>query len=124
MEVSPASPTEVNETNDLKTLISFYSSYLWNRVLDFLPFSDYNFLRKIRAAGSRRRRRRAFLPLPLPRNLLDSCRPTTTEASRVLDVLHDILEHTFSNLHNIHKNLQFWESRAEVRNFFYFGFCK
>ncbi|BBH02410.1 dgd1 suppressor 1 [Prunus dulcis] len=40
----------------------------------------------------------------------------TTEASRVCDVLHDILEHIFSNLHNIQKNMQFWQSRAEGSN--------
>ncbi|KAL6175027.1 hypothetical protein ACLB2K_051670 [Fragaria x ananassa] len=116
MEESPASPSEVNENKDLKALISFYSNYLWTRVLDFLPSPDYNFLRRIRAraAASRRRHRpRACLPLPLPANLLDSCQPATTEASRVLGVLHEILERTFSNLHNVQKNLQFWESRAE-----------
>lgn len=36
------------------------------------------------------------------------------EDSRVLDILEDILEHLFQNLHNIQKNLQFWQSRAEV----------
>ncbi|PRQ17009.1 putative nuclear control of ATP synthase 2 [Rosa chinensis] len=114
MEVSPASPTEVNETKDLKTLISFYSHYLWNRLLDLLPSSDYNFLRRIRVrAAASRRRHRACLPLPFPANILDSCQPATTEASRVLDVLHEILKHTFSNLHHVQKNLQFWESRAE-----------
>ncbi|KAM5571694.1 protein DGS1, mitochondrial [Rosa sericea] len=114
MEVSPASPTEANETKDLKTLISFYSHYLWNRLLDFLPSSDYNFLCRIRArAAASRRRHRACLPLPLPANILDSFRAGTTEASRVLDVLHQILERTFSNLHHVQKNLQFWESRAE-----------
>lgn len=120
MEASPASPSEVNENKDLKALISFYSNYLWTRVLDFLPSPDYNFLRRIRsraAASRRRHRRRACLPLPLPANLLDSCQPATTEASRVLDVLHEILERTFSNLNNVQKNLQFWESRAEVSNF-------
>lgn len=37
-----------------------------------------------------------------------------TESSGVYDVLEDILEHVFFNLHNIQKNLQFWQSRAEV----------
>ncbi|XP_050377157.1 protein DGS1, mitochondrial [Argentina anserina] len=114
MEVGPASPTEANETKDLKALISFYSNYLWSRVLDFFPSSDYNFLYRIRArAAASRRRNRACLPLPLPANILESCRTASPEASRVLDVLHDILQNTFSNLHNVQKNLQFWESRAE-----------
>lgn len=37
-----------------------------------------------------------------------------SEGSRVFNVLEDILEHIFLNLHSIQKNLQFWESRAEV----------
>lgn len=40
-----------------------------------------------------------------------------TEASRLYDVLGDLLEHCFFNLHNIWKNLQFWESRAEASVF-------
>lgn len=36
-----------------------------------------------------------------------------SEASRVFDVLEDILDHIFLNLHSIQKNLQFWQSRAE-----------
>lgn len=37
-----------------------------------------------------------------------------SDASRVYEVLEDILEHTFLNLHNVQTNLQFWQSRAEV----------
>lgn len=36
------------------------------------------------------------------------------EECKVHDVLEDILEHVFQNLHDIQKNLQFWQSRAEV----------
>ena len=39
------------------------------------------------------------------------------EASRLYDVLDDILEHCFLSLYNIWKNLQFWQSRAEVSLF-------
>ena len=39
------------------------------------------------------------------------------EASRLYDVLGDLLEHCFSNLHSIWKNLQFWQSRAEASPF-------
>jgi nuclear-control-of-ATPase protein 2 len=35
------------------------------------------------------------------------------EACKVLDVLEDIMEHVFQNLHYIQKNLQFWQLRAE-----------
>ncbi|CAK9181110.1 unnamed protein product [Ilex paraguariensis] len=40
----------------------------------------------------------------------------TTEAFKVYEVLEDILEHIFLNLHDIQKNLQFWQSRAEGSN--------
>lgn len=65
------------QPNDLKTLISVYSNYLWNRALTFLPSPDSNFLRKIsnlyrQSARDRSRRRRASLPLPLPSDALNS----------------------------------------------------
>ncbi|KAL6284661.1 hypothetical protein ACE6H2_015590 [Prunus campanulata] len=114
MEVPAAPATDGNENKGLKTLISLYSNCLWNRVVGFVPSSDSNFLGKIPIYfRSRSRKRRACLPLPLPSNSLQYS-PVTTEASRVCDVLHDILEHIFSNLHNIQKNMQFWQSRAEV----------
>jgi nuclear-control-of-ATPase protein 2 len=74
MEVVPA---ESNESKDLKTLFSFYSSYLWNRVVGFFPSSGSNFLGKIsnlyrQAARAGYRSRRKCLPLPLPSNSLDS----------------------------------------------------
>lgn len=39
-----------------------------------------------------------------------------TEASRVFDVLEDLLEHIFTSLHSIQKNLEFWQCRAEGTN--------
>ncbi|CAN6560312.1 unnamed protein product [Malus baccata var. baccata] len=119
MEVSPAPASDGTETKGLKPLISLYSNRLWNRVRRFLPASDSNFLRKIPilagAGEARSRKRRECLPLPLPFNPLESS-GVSTEASRVFDVLHDMLEHIFYNLHNIQKNLQFWQSRAEGSN--------
>ncbi|BFG30205.1 hypothetical protein CerSpe_164790 [Prunus speciosa] len=116
MEVPAAPATDGNENKGLKALISLYSNCLWNRVVGFVPSSDSNFLGKIPIYfRSRSRKRRACLPLPLPSNSLQYS-PVTTEASRVCDVLHDILEHIFSNLHNIQKNMQFWQSRAEGSN--------
>jgi hypothetical protein len=75
MEVVPEGS---NESKDLKTLFSFYSSYLWNRVVGFFPSSSgSNFLGKIsnlcrQAARAGYRSRRKCLPLPLPSNSLDS----------------------------------------------------
>ncbi|KAL6952837.1 Protein dgs1, mitochondrial [Sarracenia purpurea var. burkii] len=40
----------------------------------------------------------------------------TSEASRVFNVLKDILEHILLDLHNIQKNIHFWQSRAEGSN--------
>ncbi|KAA8544502.1 hypothetical protein F0562_022458 [Nyssa sinensis] len=109
-----------NETMDVKTLFSFYSNYIWNRVASFLPSPDSNFLGKIsnlysQTTRATSRRRRGSLPLPLPSSSLDSF-AVMSEASRVFDVLEDVLEHIFLNLHNIQKNLQFWQSRAEGSN--------
>ncbi|KAB1227430.1 Nuclear control of ATPase protein 2 [Morella rubra] len=117
MEVGPAVN---NESRDVKTLFSFYSSYLWHRLVGFLPSSGSKFLWKFsnfyrRVARAWFRRRRECLPLPLPSNSLDSSL-VMTESSGVYDVLEDILEHVFFNLHNIQKNLQFWQSRAEGSN--------
>lgn len=36
------------------------------------------------------------------------------ETSRVFDTLEDIVEHTVLNLHDVKKNLRFWQSRGEV----------
>ncbi|KAG7947738.1 hypothetical protein I3843_14G108800 [Carya illinoinensis] len=113
-------PVENDESKNFKTLLSFYSSYLWKRVVGFLPTSASSFLGKIsslcrQAARARFRRRRECLPLPLPSDSLDSYM-VLRKPSRVYDVLEDILKHALFNLHNIQENLQFWQSRAEGSN--------
>lgn len=45
--------------------------------------------------------------------MLLQCR-ILTEASRIVDVLEDVFEHIFSNMHNVQKNLQYWQDKAEV----------
>lgn len=71
MEVPAAPATNGNENKGLKTLISLYSSCLWNRVVGFVPSSDSNFLGKIPIYfRGRSRKPRACLPLPLPSNSL------------------------------------------------------
>ncbi|KAG2670947.1 hypothetical protein I3760_14G110300 [Carya illinoinensis] len=113
-------PVENDESKNFKTLFSFYSSYLWKRVVGFLPTSASSFLGKIsslcrQAARARFRRRRECLPLPLPSDSLDSYM-VLRKPSRVYDVLEDILKHALFNLHNIQENLQFWQSRTEGSN--------
>ncbi|GMP99225.1 hypothetical protein CsSME_00046784 [Camellia sinensis var. sinensis] len=113
MAVSPS-----KKSLELKNLFSTYSSNLWNRLVSFLPSYRLDFLGKIynlyhQTTRSRSRRRKPSLPLPLPSNSLESF-VDTSEASKVFDVLEDILEHIFLDLHNIQKNLHFWQSRAEI----------
>ncbi|KAL7198467.1 hypothetical protein ACSBR2_020873 [Camellia fascicularis] len=115
MAVSPS-----KKSLDLKNLFSIYSSNLWTRLVSFLPSSRSDFLGNIynlyhQTTRSRSRRRKPSLPLPLPFNSLESF-VDTSEASKVFDVLEDILEHIFLDLHNIQKNLHFWQSRAEASN--------
>lgn len=113
MEASP----EKNPT-DMKAL---YSSFIRSRLSTLLPFSgSSNFVAKItnlyrRTIRDTSRRSRLSLPLPLTSSAVDP-RAETSEASKVFDVLEDMLEHILLNLHNIQKNLQFWQSRAEGSN--------
>lgn len=61
------------ELNVTKTLISFYSDYIWNRVATFFPSSGSNFLGKISTLYRQAsRKRRGSLPLPLPSHSPDS----------------------------------------------------
>ncbi|KAG6679042.1 hypothetical protein I3843_14G108600 [Carya illinoinensis] len=62
---------ENDESKNFKRLFSFCFSYLWNRVVNFLPNLASNFLRKIsylcrQAAHARFRAHREWLPFPLP----------------------------------------------------------
>lgn len=146
--------TAQDHPRNVKTLFSFYSNYLWNRLSSLLPTSDSNFLGKISSLSrqtvraSSRRRRTACLPLPLPSYSSESflydfssyvafvlfsvdsnscqlrgfvlglffacnCR-VVQKSSGVYDILEDIMGHILLNLHNVEKNLQFWQCRAEV----------
>ncbi|XP_022728733.1 protein DGS1, mitochondrial-like [Durio zibethinus] len=115
-----AMPDGNESTRDVKTLISFYSNYLWNQLSTLFPSSPSNFLEKIsnlsrQTALPISTKRRAGLPLPLPANLFNST-PIKPEASRVYEVLNDIMDRSILNLHKIQNNLQFWQSRAEGSN--------
>lgn len=47
------------------------------------------------------------------KDYLVECR-MMTEASRVFDVLEDVFENVFSNIHYVQKNLRYWKAKAEV----------
>ncbi|KAL5719467.1 hypothetical protein ACHQM5_012239 [Ranunculus cassubicifolius] len=111
-------PSSSSTMADVQTLLRFYTNQLWRRILGVLPSFDSltnlsnSYLRSSRA---RSWRRKPGLPLPLPSNSLESSL-VLTEASRIFDVLEDVLDHIFYDLHNIQKNLEFWQSRSEGTN--------
>ncbi|OIT23017.1 PREDICTED: protein DGS1, mitochondrial-like isoform X2 [Nicotiana attenuata] len=120
------SPPENDAAKSLKPVASFYSDYLWNRMRSLLPaaFSS-NFLSRIsnlyrggsNTRSRKRRPRNTCLPLPLPSpSTSPESSVVVSEASRIFDVLEDIMEHIFLNLHYIQKNLEFWQSKAEGSN--------
>ncbi|XP_017216909.1 protein DGS1, mitochondrial [Daucus carota subsp. sativus] len=100
---------------------------LWNNMLEKLTISDeqndnnkfkekISNLYKLAASTTgrrRRRRRKTYLPLPLPSVYTTDYRLKFFEGSGIFDVLEDILEYIFVNMHSIQKNLQFWQSKAE-----------
>ncbi|XP_027103774.2 protein DGS1, mitochondrial-like [Coffea arabica] len=126
---SPVTPLSPTTMKDVKALVSLYSNYFWNRLLSILPNPNSNFRTKISSfyhssttsttrGSSKRRRRTTCLPLPLPpASSPDSPSSLlTVEASKIRNVLEDVMECVFLNLHYIQKNLQFWQSRAEGSN--------
>ncbi|WCJ20565.1 dgd1 suppressor 1 [Euphorbia peplus] len=109
--------SEQNPKQDVKTLISFYSNYLWNRLATIIPSSNSNLLRKISklsrqtARATSTRRRSASLPLPLPSHFPQPSL-VVNKSSGIYDVLEDMMDHILLNLHKVEKNLEFWQSRA------------
>lgn len=125
------SPSPAAAKNDVKTLVSLYSNYLWSSVRNLLPATSSVYPSRLLAGISniygggggtaahapRRRRRKTCLPLPLPNPAsVRSSSSDASEASRIVYVLEDIIEHIFLNLHYIQKNLEFWQSKAEESN--------
>ncbi|XP_048499612.1 protein DGS1, mitochondrial isoform X2 [Beta vulgaris subsp. vulgaris] len=114
-DMDTPSPSQENaQSSDLRTLTSLYSNYLWTRI------SNSTFITKISSFSrqfgrARSRRQKLCLPLPLPSKSLDTSL-ILTEASRIVDVLEDVFEHIFSNMHNVQKNLQYWQDKAEGSN--------
>ncbi|CAI9106063.1 OLC1v1005121C1 [Oldenlandia corymbosa var. corymbosa] len=119
-ETLPLTPRTMK---DVKALVTLYSNYLWNRLISFLPNPNTNFLGKVTnlyhatARNGKRRRRTISLPLPLPpASSSDSFSRFSSKASKIFEVLEDMMENVILNLHCIQKNLEFWQSRAEGTN--------
>ncbi|GAV81088.1 NCA2 domain-containing protein, partial [Cephalotus follicularis] len=108
---------EAATQKDHRTLTSFKFNDLWNRLCTLIPFSaNSKLLGKISNLYRQTRpKRRPCLPLPFPSSPLHSSLVVIGK-HRVLQVWEDILEHVFTSLHYIQKNLQFWQSRAEGSN--------
>ncbi|KNA24341.1 hypothetical protein SOVF_016410 [Spinacia oleracea] len=113
MEV--ASPSQEDaESRNFRTLTLLYSNYIWTR------FSNSPFIGKISSlcrqfGRAKSRRQKLCLPLPLPSKSVDSSL-ILTEASSIYDVLEDVFEHILSNMHNVQKNLRYWQAKAEGSN--------
>ncbi|KAJ4911946.1 dgd1 suppressor 1 [Raphanus sativus] len=107
----PANESSPSNTGDL---VPFYSNYFWNRVASLIPTSNSILLRKLsnlyRQAFAKTRR--ASFPLPLPSEFPCS----SPNFSAVYVVLEEIMADVLSNLHDIQKSLDFWQSRAEGSN--------
>ncbi|KAK9673552.1 hypothetical protein RND81_12G174900 [Saponaria officinalis] len=120
MKLDETSSSSNNKSPNLQTLTSLYSNS-FTQISKFLPISsDSNFICKIsnfcrQFVRARSRRRKPCLPLPLPSKSLHSSL-IMTEASRIFDVLEDILEQSFSNMHYVQKNLQYWQIKEEGSN--------
>ncbi|KAI4383709.1 hypothetical protein MLD38_009515 [Melastoma candidum] len=115
--MAEGAPNAEVESKDLKSLISFYSNYIRNRLFGSSPSPDSGYVGKL--AGFYRRRfrprfpkRSSSLPLPLPPSSSESSQ-LFTEAYKVYDVLEDIMANVLSHLHEIQKHLQFWQVRAK-----------
>ncbi|KAJ0260845.1 Protein DGS1 [Hirschfeldia incana] len=94
-------------------LVPFYSSYLWNRVASLIPTSG-KFTNLYRQTFTKKRH--ISLPLPLPSDFQCSSANISADTSRIYLVLEEIMADVLSNLHDIQKSLEFWQSRAQGSN--------
>nr|CAB3495908.1 unnamed protein product [Digitaria exilis] len=86
-----------------------------------------NLQRRYFGVRPRRRRRRAALPLPLRPAAAHSARFTYVlsyifyfriagDMPKAFAILEEVVQHTLTNLHSIHKSLLFWQAKAEVHS--------
>ncbi|XP_010419818.1 PREDICTED: protein DGS1, mitochondrial [Camelina sativa] len=116
-----STPSPAPAPSNVVDLIPFYSNYIWNRLASLYPTSNSIFLGKIsnlyRQTVSRKRH--ISFPLPLPSDFPSSSAinsNTSADTARIHGVLEEIMADVLSNLHDIQKSLDFWQSRAEGSN--------
>ncbi|KAL0842999.1 hypothetical protein Bca101_016244 [Brassica carinata] len=111
-------PANGSSPSTIGELVPLYSSYLWNRVASLIPTSNSIFLGKFSNLYRQTftKKRHISLPLPLPSDFPCSSTNITVDTSRIYLVLEEIMSDVLSNLHDIQKSLEFWQSRAEGSN--------
>ncbi|KAL1199145.1 Protein DGS1 [Cardamine amara subsp. amara] len=107
-----SSPSTVGE------LVPFYSNYVWNRLASLFPTSNSILLGKISDLYRQTvtRKRHVSFPLPLPSSSSTITSNISADTSRIYGVLEEIMADVLSNLHDIQKSIDFWQSRAEGSN--------
>ncbi|KAJ9542921.1 hypothetical protein OSB04_029427 [Centaurea solstitialis] len=119
---SPADVDASQPSSNVSSSSSYehYSAILRQQFFSLCSSSSYRHLvesisslyKRTIAPSIPRRKRGTSLPLPVPSASLEPFK-LTPESSRVYEVLEDIAEHIFMNMHSVQKNLQFWQDRAE-----------
>ncbi|CAN6810839.1 unnamed protein product [Brassica oleracea var. botrytis] len=91
---------------------------LWNRVASLIPTSNSIFPGKFSSLYRQTftKKRHVSFPLPLPSDFPCSSTNILADTSRVYVALEEIMADVLSNLHDIQKSLEFWQSRAEGSN--------
>ncbi|CAN7114083.1 unnamed protein product [Brassica rapa subsp. narinosa] len=91
---------------------------LWNRVASLIPTSNSVFPGKFSTLYRQTftKKRHVSFPLPLPSDFPCSSTNISADTSRIYVALEEIMADVLSNLHDIQKSLEFWQSRAEGSN--------
>ncbi|CAF1697181.1 hypothetical protein HID58_050537 [Brassica napus] len=91
---------------------------LWNRVASLIPTSNSIFPGKFSSLYRQTfaKKRHVSFPLPLPSDFPCSSTNISADTSSVYVALEEIMADVLSNLHDIQKSLEFWQSRAEGSN--------
>ncbi|KAI4383708.1 hypothetical protein MLD38_009514 [Melastoma candidum] len=105
--MAEGAPNAEVESKDLKSLISFYSNYIRNRLFGSSPSPYSGYVGKLAGGFTAGGSVRECVVVVVEASWI------FTEASKVYDVLEDIMANVFSHLHEIQKHLQYWQDRAE-----------
>ncbi|VVB14266.1 unnamed protein product [Arabis nemorensis] len=111
-------PSPSTAPSNAGDLVPFYSNYIWNRLASLIPTSNSIFLGKFSNLYRQTitKKRHISFPLPLPSDFPCSSTNISVDTSRIYVVLEEIMADVLSNLHDIQKSLDFWQSRAEGSN--------